>query len=268
MLRFVAPQAGTAVTVETLGGFRVRRYGTPIRHEEWRSKKARDLLKILLARRGHPTSRDYVMDALWPEEDPLKVRNRLSVALSTLRGVLDPDKRFDPDHFVRADRDCVGLDLDNLVVDVEIFVHEAHAGLALRASAQAVTATERLEYAESLYRRFPRREPYEDWAIALREEARAAYVASTRTLAEDAAAAGENSTAASYLFRVLERDAYDEHAHLALVSALVATGRHGDARRGYEDTQSGWPRSASSPHRSPRRESRSTDESRAASRSE
>ena len=45
------------------------------------------------------------MDALWPEEDPLKVRNRLSVALSTLRTVLDPDKRFDPDHFVRADRD-------------------------------------------------------------------------------------------------------------------------------------------------------------------
>ena len=234
LLRFVAPQTGTAVTVETLGGFRVRRYGTPIRHEEWRSKKARDLLKILLARRGHPTSRDYVMDALWPEEDPVKVRNRLSVALSTLRGVLDPDKRFDPDQFVRADRDCVSVDLDNLVVDVEIFVHEANAGLALRASAQSGAAHERLEYAESLYAGdFLEEDPYEDWAVALREEARAAYAASTRALAEDAAAAGEHSAAASYLLRVLERDAYDEHAHLALVSALAAAGRHGDARRGY-----------------------------------
>jgi DNA-binding SARP family transcriptional activator len=222
------------VTVETLGGFRVRRSGTPIRQEEWRSKKARDLLKILLARRGRPTPRDYVMDALWPGEDALKLRNRFSVALSTLRAVLDPEKRFDPDRFVRADRDHVALDLDHLVVDVEIFVHEARAGLALRASARLGEATERLEYAESLYAGdFLEEDPYEDWAIALREEARAAYVATARTLAEDAAAAGEHGTAVNYLLRVLERDDYDEHAHLALVSSLAATGRHGDARRAY-----------------------------------
>ena len=66
LLRFVAPQTGVPVTVETLGGFRVRRSGTPIRQEEWRSKKARDLLKILLSRRGRPTPRDYVMDAPGP----------------------------------------------------------------------------------------------------------------------------------------------------------------------------------------------------------
>ena len=162
------------------------------------------------------------MDALWPEEDPVKVRNRLSVALSTLRAVLDPDKRFDPDHFVRADRDCVSLDLDNLVVDVEIFVHEANAGLGSAPRAASGEAGERLEYAESLYAGdFLEEDPYEDWAVALREEARAAYVTSTRALAEDAAAAGEHSAAASYLLRVLERDAYDEHAHLALVSALA-----------------------------------------------
>ena len=173
------------------------------------------------------------MDALWPGEDPVKVRNRLSVALSTLRAVLDPDKRFEPDQFVRADRDCVSLDLDNLVVDVEIFVHEASAGLALRAS-QPGAASERLEYAESLYAGdFLEEDPYEDWAVAVREEARAAYIASARALAEDAGAAGEHSAAASYLLRVLERDAYDEQAHLALVTALATAGRHGEARRGY-----------------------------------
>jgi len=119
-------------------------------------------------------------------------------------------------------------------VDVEIFVHEAHAGLALRASAHVSEATERLEHAESLYAgEFLEEDPYEDWAVALREEARAAYITSTRALAEDAAAAGEHAAAASYLLRVLERDAYDEQAHVALVSALVAAGRHGEARRAY-----------------------------------
>jgi DNA-binding SARP family transcriptional activator len=34
-----------------------------------------------------------------------------------------------------------------------------------------------------------------------------------------------------YRLRILELDPYDEDAHLGLVSALVAAGRHGDARR-------------------------------------
>lgn len=33
--------------------------------------------------------------------------------------------------------------------------------------------------------------------------------------------------------RVLERDPYDEAAHLALVASLSAASRHGDARRAY-----------------------------------
>jgi DNA-binding SARP family transcriptional activator len=36
-----------------------------------------------------------------------------------------------------------------------------------------------------------------------------------------------------YLLRMLERDPYDEDAHLALVGALRAAGRHGEARRRY-----------------------------------
>jgi DNA-binding SARP family transcriptional activator len=35
------------------------------------------------------------------------------------------------------------------------------------------------------------------------------------------------------ILRILERDAYDEGAHLGLVDALRAAGRHGEARRRY-----------------------------------
>ena len=88
--------------------------------------------------------------------------------------------------------------------------------------------------AESVYAGdFLEEDPYEDWAISLREEARAAYVACARCLASDAVAAGDHSAATGYLLRVLERDPYDEQAHLALVSALIAARRHGDARRAY-----------------------------------
>jgi DNA-binding SARP family transcriptional activator len=33
--------------------------------------------------------------------------------------------------------------------------------------------------------------------------------------------------------RIIERDAWDERAHLDLVACLQATGRHGEARRRY-----------------------------------
>src|SRR5207249_5710100 len=83
-----------AVEVMTLGAFGVIRRGKAVALSEWRSKKARDLLKILVARRGRATPREMLMEALWPEEPPERTENRLSVAVAVLRGVLDPDRRF------------------------------------------------------------------------------------------------------------------------------------------------------------------------------
>ena len=74
---------------------------------------------------------------------------------------------------------------------------------------------------------------YEDWAVAAREQARDMYVRVARCLAADAHAAGDHDGAVRFLLRVLERDAYDEEAHLALVLALVDAGRHGEARRAF-----------------------------------
>jgi DNA-binding SARP family transcriptional activator len=59
------------------------------------------------------------------------------------------------------------------------------------------------------------------------------YVRVARRLAADAHAAGDHDGAVRLLLRVLERDAYDEEAHLALVTALVDAGRHGEARRAF-----------------------------------
>jgi DNA-binding SARP family transcriptional activator len=74
---------------------------------------------------------------------------------------------------------------------------------------------------------------YADWASGLRDEARVAYVRVARTLADRAAASGEHDGAAGYLLRILQRDVYDERAHLALVRSFVGGGAHGEARRAY-----------------------------------
>src|SRR5204862_6963790 len=98
-----------------LGGFRIRRAGESVPIGAWRSKKARDLAKILVAQGGRPASRELLIDLLWPGEDPAQVGNRLSVALSTVRATLDPDKRYPADHFVDASGGAFALRLENAV---------------------------------------------------------------------------------------------------------------------------------------------------------
>jgi LuxR family maltose regulon positive regulatory protein len=200
--------------------------------EEWQSRKARDLLKVLVARRGRAVPREALMEALWPDEDPAKLSNRLSVALSTVRAVLDPERRHPGDRFVTADKHVVAL--AGVPVDVEEFLAAAAAGLDRFARGERAEALALLTAAETAFTGdFLEDDPYEDWAVSLREEARAAYLAVARTLARTAAEAAEHDQAVRYRLRVLERDAYDEEAHLGLVTTLVAAGRHGEARRRY-----------------------------------
>jgi DNA-binding SARP family transcriptional activator len=197
----------------------------------WQSRKARDLLKILVARRGRPTPRDYLMEALWPEQSPAPLGNRLSVLLSTVRSVIDPEKRHDPDEFVGGDKSAIWLQSENVAIDVERFLAAAAEALDVRRAGGA-EAGPRLVAAEAMYSGdFLEEDAYEDWAIVLREEARAAYTEVVRSLADDAVSRGDTDAAGRYYLRVLERDPYDEPAHLGLVAALESAGRHGEARR-------------------------------------
>lgn len=220
--------------INSLGGFLLSRDDAVVGPADWQSKKARDLLKILVARRGRPIAREALQDHLWPDDDPAKTANRLSVALSTLRGVLDPDKEFESDHYLFADRESVTLRLDTAAVDLELFHADAADGFVRMRSGDTEAGLRNLTRAEA---RFTGdvfdEDPYEPWAAAVREEARTVYVDVARALADAAIAKQEWDGAIRYLLRILERDHYDERAHLALVEAMIGARRHGEARRLY-----------------------------------
>ena len=174
------------------------------------------------------------MDLLWPDEDPAKLGNRLSVALATVRAVLDPRRSFPPDHFVVADKESIALDLSHVGVDLERFMGDASTGLKLMDQGRVAEATPLLAGAELAYRGdFLEENPYDDWAVAAREEARMLYLQVARRLAENAGQAGDHEAAARLLLRAVERERYDERLHLALVGALRRGGHHGEARRCY-----------------------------------
>jgi len=217
--------AGPDVVIRTLGGFRVVRGGVPVPVTAWPSRKARDLVKFLVTRRGRPVSREALGAVLWPGEAADRVRNRLSVALSTARSVLGG--------VLVTEADGVRLDLAAVEVDVLAFLDDARRGLRAWRLGRP-EAWSLLHAAEAAYAGdFLEENLYADWAGELRDEARLTYEQTALLLAGRAGDQGQHVTASRYCLRVLEHDRYNEPAHLSLVRALSATGCHGEARRRY-----------------------------------
>ena len=233
LIAVVGGEAAAAVQVQSLGGFAVLRGGELVRLSEWQSKRARELLKLLVARRGRPVPRGYLMETMWPDEDPDKVANRLSVALTTIRGIFDPERQSPIEHLV-ADKDSVALNLEAVDLDLERFHRTASAGLDRLRQGHVEDARSLLEAAAATYSGdFLEENPYDEWAVPAREEARATCVTVTRVLAREAAGRADTDGVVRHLLRILEMDRYDEQAHLGLVDALAGAGRHGEAHRHY-----------------------------------
>lgn len=194
------------VQLTCLGRFEVAVDGVPVPNGEWGSRRARTLLKRLVAARGWPVTRDELVELLWPEGgDPGRLGARLSVQLSAVRRILNGG--------IIADRSSIRLDLSEVEVDVERWFAETDDAAIVETYAGEFLPDDR----------------YEDWSAPLRDEVRGRFVASARRVA--ASRSGEE--AAEVWRRVLLEDPFDEEAHRSLVTVLRADGRPGEARRAY-----------------------------------
>lgn len=228
------PRGGRAAAIVTLGRFAVLLAGEPVPLAAWQSRKARDLLKVLAARRGRPITREAAAEALWPGDDPQPLGNRLSVALSTIRKVLDPGRVYPPDHYVVADTRTIALRPEHVDVDLIDFIRVADQAIDLMARADRAAATGPLRRARQLYAGdFLEEDLYEEWAVEPREEARSRLLTVLRLLAQLAAEQEDDELAGQYLGQLLEREPYDEDAWLGLIAGQLRLRRHGEARRRY-----------------------------------
>lgn len=227
----VLVRSAPTVSIQTLGVFRVLRDGVPIPNTAWQSKKARELLKILIARR-RPTPRDQLMELLWPRVGPAVAGNRLSVLLSTVRDVLQPQPIGEPP--LDTTDGAVSLNRARISVDVDDFLAQATAALEADRAGEP-DATARLRAAVTIHTGdFLEDDPYQEWATTLAEEVRATYIALLRTLSQRLRDASDIDGMVHYTLRLLEHDRYDENAHRSLVGVLLDAGRLGEARRHYQ----------------------------------
>jgi DNA-binding SARP family transcriptional activator len=170
---------------------------------------------------------------LWPDDADRSPR-RLSVLLSTVRSVFDPDKSHSPEHYINADHDTIWLVREHVDIDVDQFLADAAEARRLAAAGDQALAFDRYTAAAARYvGDFCADDPYADWLAGIRELARNTFVDTSFELAKLADAAGTHNEAIRHWLRCLDVDPYDEDAHLGMVRSLLAQRRHGDARRAY-----------------------------------
>lgn len=217
----------TRTVVRALGAFVAERDGRTLTPAQWGSRKAQDLVKILVVRGERGIPREELADLLWPGQAYDEVSNRLSVALSLARTALAGETDARP---IETQGVVVRLDREAVDVDVELFDTLA-AGALRAAQADADDAIEQLLRAEELYGGdLLESDPDADWALDRRIGLRTTYLEVARTVAR-LARYDDPDLAIRMLLRLLDRDGYDEPAHLNLCVALLRAGRHGEARQ-------------------------------------
>ncbi len=228
-----APDGEARPRITILGSFDVvAAEGTPA---HWQSRKARELLKILVTKRGVAVGRETVMHLLWPDESPEKLANRFSVAASAVRRALDPAGVMPTHAYLEIRGSVVRLCVERIDVDVERFLAASQAALAL--SASVGEATEPLREALELYRGDALADdPEALWAEELRREVHLAFFAVAHALAEASEAQGDALTRLDCYRRILAVDSYDQRTHQGLIETLAelgATGQLAAARTTY-----------------------------------
>ncbi|WP_422769763.1 BTAD domain-containing putative transcriptional regulator [Plantactinospora sp. WMMC1484] len=254
-LAAIGPAPVPEVAVQTLGHFVVRLAGVPVPAAAWQSRKARELVKVLAGQLGRPLARENLAALLWPQTPPEVALRRLSVLVSTVRAVLDPDRRHPADRYLGTDPATVRINPAQVWVDAVHFHDAARAAIAADGAspppgrpgpeggtpagerAGDVEVLGRLEAVAAMYTGdfCDDGEVTGEWVNRPRTALAELHRELVRRLALRCLRTGRPEAAVGWYLRLTVEDGYDESAHLGLVSALSAAGRHGEAARRYRD---------------------------------
>lgn len=224
-----APSAqGARLRIQLCGRLRVDiagRHVTPA----LRARQGRILLAYLVLNRGQPISREAMMEAIWPEAQPLDPAAALRTQLSRLRAALGAD--------ALAGRDTVELLLpDDTWIDVEAAEQAIRVAGAALGAKEWKEAWSRAHITLNIAGR-PFLAGFEaDWARVARSELRELELRAMEAIAEAGTALGGSELAgAERSARTLARKApYRESGHLSLMRALAAAGNEAEALRAYD----------------------------------
>ena len=215
------------VRIRLLGGFSVSVGTRVIRQEEWRSKKAAALVKVLALAPGHRMHREQSMELLWPDSGK-KAANNLRQVLYGARRVLDPGSSSRESYLSLKDEHIILCPEGQLWVDLEAF-EEAAATTRRSRDPRAYRSAIELYAGELLPE-----DRYEEWAEGRRIELRQLYLVLLIELAGLYEESGEYERGIEALRNATSEDPTLEEAHASLMRLHALSGRPEHALAQYE----------------------------------
>ena len=230
----VATLAVAQVRVRLLGAFELLIDGRPI--DRWRSRKARQLLAYLALSPGRPAARETLIETFWPDSDPARGANNLSIAVHHVRSRLGESlAEGDGSRGVLVEQGLYRLDggLEWRVDAVAFRDAVSRARAALGAGREA-EANESLEAAIAEYGgEFLESDLTEDWTAEPRQALGNLYDWAVRRVIEYGAARGDWGRVLQHGQALVLRDPFDEAGHRWVVRAHAMLGNRAQAMRQY-----------------------------------
>jgi len=223
----VAQNKRVELHLQLLGGFTVQVGETMIGEAQWKSRRARNLVKLLALAPGHRLHRDQIIDTLWPDADLSAAANSLHQTLFTARRILDT-----------LAPGCLTLDEGFLslsggegqVLSVDVDQFETAAAKARGSQDPQVYQSGLALYSGEL---LPE-DRYEEWAVHRRDTLHQAYLQLLLNLAHLQESLRDYLAGIGTLLRLLAADPSHEEAHAGLMRLYALSGRRQQALRQYQ----------------------------------
>ncbi len=222
--------------INCLGGFRAMRGKVPVRDSEWKSRRAKQFVKLLAAQDGYAVSRDSALEALWPNTDPDTLGPAFNSMLHRARKVLEPKNVPGKSASCILYNDGVlMLNKDLVRTDVGQLLYHLDTTDRMRSSQKSEDIAGEYEKAFDLYEGdFLPEDLYSDWAAPMRDRLRIRYLRALEDAAVIAESSGDRDRTLRFYERMFSADPCNEKACCWLMTRYHSDARRGEAIRTYE----------------------------------
>ncbi len=216
------------INIYTFGNFEVFIGPYKITSTDWKRPSVRDLFKFFVVNKNKLLPRDYIMESIWPGENPEKSHGKLRVYISLLRDVIEPWLLKDdkPSIIVYADGKY-GLYIDEVTLDTVVFENLIKEATRTVDRKEAVV---KLERAVELYRGdFLEDDIYSDFVYIERERLRNLYFQAVQMLVKFYSESGERGKMKVLLDKAFFVDPTNDNIVKSYINLLLESGERANA---------------------------------------
>ncbi len=224
------------LTINLLGAVEiVRDPARAFAADAWRTKRSRDLFCFVASRPHRRTSKDFIIEAFWPDTDLRTAEKNFYPTMSHIRKALNSNQPLRQNFLVYRDAEYMLNPECSYRIDIEEFDRLVAEGEAARRRMELEAAANYFEQAVALYRGEFMQGCYDEWAEEQRAYYREQYVRLLETLAKAAHKSGDWSLSLRLALSILRDDPFREDAHSMVMRAHAALGNRVAVREQYEE---------------------------------